>query len=31
MKGSIVLAAEGDTGAAQRAKLIAQSLIDRYR
>jgi AcrR family transcriptional regulator len=31
MKGSIVAAAEGDPGAAQRAKAMARSLIDRHR
>jgi AcrR family transcriptional regulator len=31
MKGSIVAAAEGDTEAAQRARLMARLLIDQYR
>ena len=31
MKGSIISAAEGDRDAAQRAKLMARSLIDQYR
>jgi AcrR family transcriptional regulator len=31
MKGSIVAAAEGDLDAAQRAKAMARSLIDRHR
>jgi AcrR family transcriptional regulator len=31
MKGSIIAAAEGDPGAAQRAKAMARSLIDRHR
>jgi AcrR family transcriptional regulator len=31
MKGSIVAAAEGDPDAAQRAKAMARSLIDRHR
>lgn len=30
MKGSIIAAAEGDVDAAQRAKAMARSLIDRY-
>lgn len=30
MKGSIIAAAEGDADAAQRAKLMARSLIDRF-
>jgi hypothetical protein len=31
MKGSIVLASEGDQDAALRAKTMARSLIDQYR
>jgi AcrR family transcriptional regulator len=31
MKGSIISALEGDPGAAQRAKLMAASLIEQYR